>query len=230
MVVEKGAIMAIPDAHWLQRQLNPTKMSTSEFNLTSPFCSQPILNYPAVYDSLLLGYDIIALEGAENDVSGGPHVSPQQIFGHQPLCSEVPPQAVHDLHDQTMPTSKNETDQPETLASHNRSECTEEDQSPDPIQRNRIGTDVDTLMKIIQVQGGRVQQPIHIIQTQKSTSENPNSDSGCTVPVCDRRSSRSGPSARRKYACRVQSCAKTFTQKTHLEIHMRAHTGYKPYV
>ena len=32
------------------------------------------------------------------------------------------------------------------------------------------------------------------------------------------------------YRCSVASCAKTFHQKSHLEIHIRAHSGYKPFV
>ncbi|MCJ1472827.1 hypothetical protein MMC13_001476 [Lambiella insularis] len=35
---------------------------------------------------------------------------------------------------------------------------------------------------------------------------------------------------RRTYRCDIRSCTKHFFQKTHLEIHMRAHTGYKPFV
>lgn len=36
--------------------------------------------------------------------------------------------------------------------------------------------------------------------------------------------------ARKTYRCNVASCAKTFHQKSHLEIHVRAHNGYKPFV
>ncbi|KAL8898623.1 MAG: hypothetical protein Q9192_001982 [Flavoplaca navasiana] len=35
--------------------------------------------------------------------------------------------------------------------------------------------------------------------------------------------------ARKTYRCSVASCAKTFHQKSHLEIHVRAHNGYKPF-
>lgn len=36
--------------------------------------------------------------------------------------------------------------------------------------------------------------------------------------------------SRKKYECTLPGCQKTFTQKTHLDIHMRAHTGIKPFV
>ncbi|KAJ5127538.1 hypothetical protein N7448_008317 [Penicillium atrosanguineum] len=39
--------------------------------------------------------------------------------------------------------------------------------------------------------------------------------------------SRSGK--KRKYTCHVQDCGKSFAQKTHLDIHTRAHTGDKPF-
>jgi hypothetical protein len=38
-----------------------------------------------------------------------------------------------------------------------------------------------------------------------------------------------GP-GKRKFVCDIGTCGKSFTQRTHLEIHMRAHTGDKPYV
>ncbi|KAL8791443.1 MAG: hypothetical protein Q9213_000059 [Squamulea squamosa] len=36
--------------------------------------------------------------------------------------------------------------------------------------------------------------------------------------------------ARKLHRCSIASCTKTFHQKTHLEIHIRAHSGYKPFV
>jgi hypothetical protein len=35
---------------------------------------------------------------------------------------------------------------------------------------------------------------------------------------------------RKRYACDIAGCGKTFFQKTHLDIHKRSHTGDKPYV
>lgn len=40
--------------------------------------------------------------------------------------------------------------------------------------------------------------------------------------------SRSGK--KRKYTCTLPHCGKSFAQKTHLDIHIRAHTGDKPFV
>jgi uncharacterized Zn-finger protein len=35
---------------------------------------------------------------------------------------------------------------------------------------------------------------------------------------------------RKRYQCNMPDCSKSFYQKTHLEIHIRAHTGAKPFV
>lgn len=35
---------------------------------------------------------------------------------------------------------------------------------------------------------------------------------------------------RKRYQCTIEDCNKSFYQKTHLEIHTRAHTGVKPFV
>jgi uncharacterized Zn-finger protein len=38
------------------------------------------------------------------------------------------------------------------------------------------------------------------------------------------------PKPRKRYQCHMPDCNKSFYQKTHLEIHIRAHTGAKPFV
>jgi uncharacterized Zn-finger protein len=35
---------------------------------------------------------------------------------------------------------------------------------------------------------------------------------------------------KKRYICEIAGCDKRFSQKTHLEIHERKHTGDKPYV
>ncbi|EMC97356.1 hypothetical protein BAUCODRAFT_68708 [Baudoinia panamericana UAMH 10762] len=40
----------------------------------------------------------------------------------------------------------------------------------------------------------------------------------------------SSPKSKKRYQCNVDGCGKAFYQKTHLEIHTRAHTGIKPFV
>jgi uncharacterized Zn-finger protein len=35
---------------------------------------------------------------------------------------------------------------------------------------------------------------------------------------------------RKRYRCDIDDCSKSFYQRTHLDIHRRAHTGVKPFV
>jgi hypothetical protein len=86
-----------------------------------------------------------------------------------------------------------------------------------------FGTDVDTLMKAIQSkippespaapQSSPVKPPsTHPSRAAESTHEEANDD------------------PKKRYECHIGDCRKAFFQKTHLEIHIRAHTGVKPYV
>lgn len=102
-----------------------------------------------------------------------------------------------------------------------------------------FSTEVDILMKAIQAKGvaqtpnmqslpslqqlthgGNNAFPQHYAM---STPSNPR----CTV-VVEEPPSRLGK--KRKYSCTLPNCGKSFAQKTHLDIHTRAHTGDKPFV
>ena len=73
-----------------------------------------------------------------------------------------------------------------------------------------FSTEIDTLMKAIQSQTKEPQKQ----QTEKSKSiQSPNPNK-----------------PKKKYLCDVLGCGKAFYQKTHLEIHTRAHTGIKPFL
>ncbi|KAF2623954.1 zinc finger protein-like protein OZF [Macroventuria anomochaeta] len=72
-----------------------------------------------------------------------------------------------------------------------------------------FATDVDTLMKAIQAKQPDSPQPP---QVSKEEENKPNQK------------------PRKRYQCNMPGCNKSFYQKTHLEIHVRAHTGAKPFV
>ncbi|KAH7321477.1 putative asparagine-rich zinc finger protein AZF1 [Rhexocercosporidium sp. MPI-PUGE-AT-0058] len=80
-------------------------------------------------------------------------------------------------------------------------------------QEINFGTEVDTLMKAIQAKA-QTTQP----QATSSTEQ--------IRPVED---SSSPKNSKKRYQCTIANCNKSFYQKTHLDIHERAHTGVKPY-
>lgn len=73
-----------------------------------------------------------------------------------------------------------------------------------------FNTDIDTLMLAIQMKAGSSEQ-----QTQTHTAK-------AVAPIANK--------PKKRYLCNMTGCGKAFYQKTHLEIHTRAHTGIKPFV
>jgi uncharacterized Zn-finger protein len=78
-----------------------------------------------------------------------------------------------------------------------------------------FGTEVDTLMKAIQAKSKATPTQAQTTTTAEQAR-----------PV-DESSSTKG--SKKRYSCTIENCTKSFYQKTHLDIHERAHTGVKPY-
>jgi hypothetical protein len=97
-----------------------------------------------------------------------------------------------------------------------------------------FGTEVDTLMRTIQTKAQNRVQSLSSPRSDTSSSYHGRSDGiiqGLADP-CPRDTPPFGSASksRKTYQCDLATCGKFFYQKTHLEIHMRAHTGYKPFV
>ena len=73
-----------------------------------------------------------------------------------------------------------------------------------------FSTEIDTLMRAI--------------QSKSNTSEQRSAEK--SRPAESTTTSR----PKKRYLCEIPACGKSFYQKTHLEIHTRAHTGLKPFV
>lgn len=99
---------------------------------------------------------------------------------------------------------------------------------PMQVDYDQSVTEVDNLMKAIQTKSKvRPHQPLPPIDT--SSGKRTSSDSSRSISSPEPPTSL-GSRGGKSYQCDLPSCSKAFTQKTHLEIHKRAHSGYKPYV
>lgn len=99
-----------------------------------------------------------------------------------------------------------------------------------------FSTDVDTLMKAIQAKSKpaqqRQQQPTKVLPQQQPII-------GYKAPVAHEtvkassdapENTKGSQKSKKRYQCNMPDCYKSFYQKTHLEIHTRAHTGVKPFL
>lgn len=97
-----------------------------------------------------------------------------------------------------------------------------------------FSTDVDIMMKAIQIKGengddsdlgeAAYPSPPHIDEEKFNLRRK-----SCTPEEKKSTSNHSGRDRQKRYVCDVKGCNKRCTQKTQLETHKRAHTGEKPY-
>ncbi|CAM1508306.1 Fc.00g051540.m01.CDS01 [Cosmosporella sp. VM-42] len=101
-----------------------------------------------------------------------------------------------------------------------------------PEDQVNFDTEVDELMKAIQ---RKAENAMNAGQQPPTPGMSPVSEvgldqasqisSGLTTPV-----QGEAKLSRKRYVCNGPNCNKSFTQKTHLDIHRRTHTGDKPYI
>lgn len=132
------------------------------------------------------------------------------------------------------------------MSMNSNSTASDQSQSTTPTSGSgevNFGTHVDTLMKAIQTKGQTAasrQPSMSPIEQSKSVVGYPPStpyhNSPNYMDAVDRKQRltsadfQDDKSTTKRYRCNISGCDKAFHQKTHLEIHIRAHTGQKPYV
>ena len=163
------------------------------------------------------------------------HIQPQPLR----LTTEQQPQSLPEIRpaknaiSQTAKSPDPDRAQPPSEGHNSPDGPANEKQTPADIA---FSTNVDVLMKAIQAKhASSTQQSLPPLQQHLAPSE-PHS---YPVPypaipppryfvANEGQLSRSGK--KRKYTCTLPGCGKSFAQKTHLDIHIRAHTGDKPFV
>lgn len=196
---------------------------------SSPSCHQPIM-FDSINLSYGLGFDTSGCSSEEYSTIA----SPQEIFGQQDLAYiEDRP---HREEAQPEPLGRDTPHSPPIKIESVSQMLHDDDVNCEAVRGNQltvppkektIGTDVDTLMRAIQTKAtlpAQKTQPSRVYDSniRDSSGISVSSAIECGIPIESK--------SKRRYPCRIPSCAKVFTQKTHLEIHMRAHTGHKPYV
>lgn len=188
-----------------------------------------------------------------------PHPSYQQFYvpGHQPvnpqparLSSEPPPmQPIPDIRPAKNGVNRVMRDplvKPDASSSPHRGSIAQlptngaaaRGKSPSAAEIE-FSTEVDVLMKAIQSKnGGPLPNTQSLPPLQQLTHgginglPQPYPVPQPTNPRCITRVNEPAPRPvkKRKYICTLPNCGKSFAQKTHLDIHTRAHTGDKPFV
>lgn len=109
--------------------------------------------------------------------------------------------------------------------------------SPDkkPDLETEFSTEVDVLMKAIQSKANPSPGPSTVQHALPPLQQlAPTGYPGYAMSPPRRLMTNEGQLSRsgkkRKYTCTLPDCGKSFAQKTHLDIHTRAHTGDKPFV
>ncbi|KAL2816380.1 hypothetical protein BDW59DRAFT_10718 [Aspergillus cavernicola] len=178
---------------------------------------------------------------------------PNQALNAQPvrLASEPPSiQQIPDIRpaknavnrvarDPLTKLEHNSSPQPGSTTPASANGVTAQGKNPSPGDID-FSTEVDVLMKAIQAKG--VAQSSPTMQSLPPLQQLTHGGSaGFAQPymspavqnprppvIVEEPQSRSGK--KRKYVCNLPHCGKSFAQKTHLDIHTRAHTGDKPFI
>ena len=197
-----------------QRRATYQQFDTLMDNMDVSILPQSFYHLPATFDPWILRFDF-GLTGSTSEAMAL-DISPQQIFRPNLINVHEPVPHPHLMDIGASPPIKAEA----SISVSSTGKI-----SHDRI-RDWIGNDVDSLMKTIQT---NINESSCLPRPSQAAPQYPDSSRSTNLEIAIG-SLSSTPSSPKRYACKIPPCSKVFSQKTHLEIHIRAHTGYKPYV
>ncbi|KAK5787506.1 hypothetical protein VI817_010003 [Penicillium citrinum] len=156
-------------------------------------------------------------------VASQPPLGSSRLTEQPPLLPEIRP-----AKNAISQVGKPETSLSSHLAGLHKGSSSEKKDGPSA----EFSTEVDVLMKAIQAKPSTSSSPVQQSLPPLQQLAPPGYPSySMSPPQCllsnEGQLSRSGK--KRKYTCTLPNCGKSFAQKTHLDIHTRAHTGDKPF-
>lgn len=211
------------------------RMITPQFDVSYSLGSNAGLGYGWPYGSTSLNYNFPQFTAPSWDGFAGNGIQPVSLAPSLTVTHNIP-------HYRDTRTSLGMTDGRSSMKMENDSprQIAEMLQARPPATTalkynhdSNFITDVDTLVRTIQTKAKPKSRPpqetaLQFPTERASTGYNDLGESTTSISWED--PSQSMSKSRNKYQCDIASCAKSFFQKTHLDIHMRAHTGYKPFV
>lgn len=202
------------------------RSAVTQFDISMPLYSTTAVSYPTCFPPMTSTYDH----------SFGTNFSVYQNSMHNPLPVLHPPHVsppsapsvvnVQPARNAMITSNRGPFTKAETSTSYYRSfdSNTEGSTKQDSLQSSRFGaefdTEVDTLMKAIQSRSVPLRSEVEHVPLLRRWDLSQDSQDYYET---------NGQRSRKRYECTFPQCHKSFLQKTHLEIHLRAHTGHKPF-
>ncbi|KAI9844104.1 MAG: hypothetical protein M1837_005818 [Sclerophora amabilis] len=232
------------------------EMMTSNVEMGMPSYPQPALDNMMPFQPNGYGYNTVAPANYQQMLPNyhPGYSQPPRPHAYGPdnvLPPGMPPTRVPDSFSQT---DRNSVIKAEDAPMHHARLGMYENPNAGSAQENKISspatsrtemnfaTDVDTLMKAIQSMsksGHQQENPIavpdaspqHTYPAIPPSARYPEEQTRrLDAPEAPGpRTPEGSQKGKKRYECEIPGCGKAFSQKTHLEIHTRAHTGVKPF-